>query len=916
MQNLFLTNYTETTFLDKIKENLRHCNSFCFSVSFIKKAGLILLYKDIEAAVERGCVGKIITSTYQNFTDIESLNSFFTLMGRCPNFQCHLDAESFHDSGYATLGYHSKGYLFEFDDHKELVIGSSNITRYALLKNIEWDVAVTDEELYDQAMEEFQEKWNSTYLLNAELIKEYTIKLNYAIERWDMDYSISSAKIKPNYMQKKALKELNRYRAVGVNRALTIASAGSGKTYLAAFDALNFNPRRLLYIVHEGSILKKSLETFQEVFGKDVSYGIYSGTSKESDADFVFATNITMCNTLDLFRKDEFDYIIIDECHHATAETYKKIIGYFEPEFLLGLTATPERLDNQDVFELFDHNVPYELRLRDAIANDLVVPFKYYGIRDQLIDYGLSGNDERRMIAQMAKEDHCDFIIEQIEKHRPNGKIKALAFCRNITHARMMSEALGEKYKTAYLTGRNDIGERVRAYNDLQSDTRELEILFTVDILNEGVDIPGVNMVLFLRPTESTTIFIQQLGRGLRKFTNKEYVTVLDFIGNSYKRSVQIAFALGSLAENFVMEKRLMAALVKDDFTALGLVDYGVEIHIDDLSKEEILEYIDKENFNAIKYLKQDYFNFKLYTNSEFYPKHMDYINNDCAPDLIRFMSVKTQGKKNCSYYNFLKGIGEENLPYFTDKQVDFINYLSGLLPLVRTHEYLIVKELMTGSKSYAELNDALGNAIENYSSVELDHALTYLKYVNTDNGKYYIPIKFDDQLLEYTEDLIDYGLTRYIIDNGESAGFKLWNNYRMDQVQLKLLQNPGNIMVGTYYYDDYVVIFASLKKDLDDADRLNYKDKFLQPDLFQWESMTNLPQTHLEKLTHSKYTHVFIRKVTSENGLVLPFTYVGKGRLTNPRKMPGGNGTYLFDIHMDNSLPDYLQYDFGLTKE
>lgn len=143
-----------------------------------------------------------------------------------------------------------------------------------------------------------------------------------------------------------------------------------------------------------------------------------------------------------------------DECHHATAETYKKIIGYFEPEFLLGLTATPERLDNQDVFELFDHNVPYELRLRDAIANDLVVPFKYFGIRDNLVDYGLTGNEERRMIAQMAKEDHCDFIAEQIEKHRPQGKLKALAFCRNVTHARMMCEALGERYHTAYLTGR------------------------------------------------------------------------------------------------------------------------------------------------------------------------------------------------------------------------------------------------------------------------------------------------------------------------------------------------------------------------------------------------------------------------------------------------------------------------------
>ena len=919
MEHQFLTNYTEITFLDKIKDNLRHCKSFDFSVSFIKKAGLVLLFKDIEAAVERGCKGRIITSTYQNFTDIESLKSFYALMGRCSNFQCHLDYESFHGTDYSTLGYHSKGYLFEFDDHRELVIGSSNITRYALLKNIEWDVSVKDyfvNGAYDDALKEFEEKWSATELLNAELIVKYAQRLSYAIERWDMDYDLSASKIKPNYMQKKALKELNRYRAIGVNRALTIASAGSGKTYLAAFDALNFNPKRLLYIVHEGSILRKSLETFQEVFGKNVSYGIYSGTSKQSDADFVFATNITMCKTLELFSKNEFDYIIIDECHHATAETYKKIIGYFEPEFLLGLTATPERLDNQDVFELFDHNVPYELRLRDAIANDLVVPFKYFGIRDKLVDYGLTGNEERRMIAQMAKEDHCDFIAEQIEKHRPQGKLKALAFCRNVTHARMMCEALGERYHTAYLTGRNDIGERVRAYNDLQNDAHNLEILFTVDILNEGVDIPGVNMVLFLRPTESTTIFIQQLGRGLRKYTNKEYVTVLDFIGNSYKRSVQIAFALGSLSENFVMEKRLLASLVKDDFTALGLADYGVEIHIDDLSKEEILEYIDKENFNSLKYLKQDYFNFKKYIGSEFYPRHVDYINNDCAPDLIRFMSIKTRGKKNCSYYNFLRGIGEENLPVFTEKQIDFINYLSGLLPLVRVHEYQIVKLLLDGPKTYQEIVMYLTETVQGFVLAELEHVLTYLQFVEKDKNILRLSVPMDDQLLEYVQDLIEYGLIRYVIDNGNETGFKLWLNYRMDQVQLKLLKNPGNIMVGTYYYDDYVVIFASLKKDLEEADKLNYKDKFLQPDLFQWESMTNLPQSHLEKLMKSTFAHVFIRKMTTENGLVLPFTYVGKGKMSNPRKTDGDNGTYLFDIHMENELPEYLQYDFGLTKE
>lgn len=280
-----------------------------------------------------------------------------------------------------TLGYHSKGYLFEYPDRKEVIVGSSNITRYALLKNIEWDIAVSegqDAVLFEEALKEFEDKWENTHPLNMDIINLYSNKLNFAIERWDMDYDLHKANIKPNFMQRKALKELNRYRAVGTERALVVAAAGSGKTYLAAFDALNFSPKRLLYIVHEGSILKKSLETFQDVFGNAVTYGIYNGEYKDIEADFLFATNVSMAKSLNLFpQKDYFDYIIVDECRHATAETYRNIINYFEPEFLLGLTATPERLDNQDVFELFDKNVPYELRLRDAIINDLVVPFKY-----------------------------------------------------------------------------------------------------------------------------------------------------------------------------------------------------------------------------------------------------------------------------------------------------------------------------------------------------------------------------------------------------------------------------------------------------------------------------------------------------------------------------------------------------------
>ncbi|SEQ08183.1 DUF3427 domain-containing protein [Butyrivibrio sp. TB] len=929
MNNLFLTNYTDQTFLDRIKDNLRRCTSFMFSVSFIKKAGLVLLIKDIDAALARGASGKLITSTYQNFTDVESLKSFYILMEKYDNFECHLDFNSFHDDGYMTIGYHSKGYYFEFADRAELIVGSSNITRYALLKNIEWDLVVSDDkdaDIFGQMLGEFRHKWDNTFTLDNDLITKYVNKLNFAIERWDMDYDRSSENVNPNYMQRKAMKELNRYRAMGIHKALIIAAAGSGKTYLAAFDARNFNPDRLLYIVHEGSILQKSLETFQEVFGSSKTYGVYNAEHTDLEADFLFAGNIKLSQSLELFSQDEFDYIILDECHHATRDTYRKIIDYFKPEFLIGLTATPERMDNEDVFELFEKNVPFELRLRDAIINDLVVPFHYYGIRDSLVNYGLSAKEERKMIAQLASEEHCEFIKEQIEAHRGSGKLKALVFCKNITHARMMSEELGEYYHTAYLTGKNSIGERIRAYNDLQSDTANLEILCTVDILNEGVDIPGCNMVIFLRPTESSTVFIQQLGRGLRKYEGKSYVTVLDFIGNSYKRSVQIAFAMGSLSENFVLEKKLMQSLVRDNFSALGLGQYGVDIHFDKESQKEIIEYIDRENFNSLTYLKQDYYNFKKYIGAEYAPRHMDYLNNDCAPDIMRFLQARIGGTKTGCYYAFLQGVDEEGLPSFSEDQISIIKYLSSLLPLVRPHEYIICKLLLEKeTSSDSEVRACLYGAVPGCTEDQIAHTLRFMLKkggLALKDDVYSLNASMDDQLREYISDLVSYGLTQYEITYKNSEKFLLWHSYRMDQVQLKMLKDPDHNQKGTYFYGDEAIVFASLKKEASIEERLAYKDKFLAPDMFQWECENNISNRDLQALRLCKYVHLFIRKTKDEHGITQPFIYVGEGQFSNERKQEKldsktgkNNVTYLYDIPMKTELPDYLRYDFGIAQ-
>lgn len=929
MKSCFYSNESEIKFIDRLKRNLDLCRSFCFSVSFIKRPGLRLLASNIEAAIARGAQGKVITSTYQNFTDIDSLQFFLRLQQQYPdNFSCHLDRECFRDLNGNTVGFHTKGYLFEFDDYQELLVGSSNITVYALLKNIEWDVSVVEEGeglTYTTAKAEFDSLWKRTLLLNQELIEEYKTRLYYSIERWDMDYDIANAEVKPNYMQRRALKELNRIRVMGAERALVVASAGSGKTFLAAFDALNFNPKRLLYIVHEGSILTKSFETFQKVFGSERSYGIYNGEYKEPDADFVFSTNVTMSNSLELFDRHIWDYIIIDECHHATAETYQKILRHFEPQFLLGITATPERMDGEDVFALFDKNVPYELRLRDAIINGLVVPFKYYGIRDELIEYGIAETKGHRFVELFSDEKHCDFIYKQIEAHRqPGQKLKALAFCRDISHAIRMCQAMEDFYPngTRYLTGKNSIGERVRAYKDLQDDSTELKILFTVDILNEGVDIPGVNMVLFLRPTDSQTIFIQQLGRGLRTYEGKKYVTVLDFIGNDYKRSVQIAFALGSLSENFVMEKKLVAALVVDDFKSIGLEEYGVEINLDDLSKKEILSFIENVNFNTKKYLGQDYLNFKKYISAARYPQHVDYLNNDYAPDLIKFMQSKIGAKKCASYYGFLKAIGEEDLPSFDERQESFIRYVSEMLPIVRPYEYLILQYLLEHAWK-VHLDEIRNNVMINviyYRPEVFEHALKYMLrngfFSITDGELVLKDVRTGVEFDEYMRDLLEYGLGKYDIDFYDAKPeelFHLWTSYRKTQVQQLLLNNPQDIMLGTKIYSGVVYIYVTVIKDASISEQLKYADGYIDPNTFQWETVANVSTNELNNLKNSKEAHLFVRKVDDEDGITLPFTYIGSGKMEYIDGSRKTNGAHLFRIAMNETAPEDIYFDFKL---
>lgn len=910
MRDEFLSN-VNTSFLNKIKSNLKKCKSFNFSVSFIKKAGLVLLEREIEEALERGAKGRIITSTYQNFTDIGSLEQFYNWQKEFDNFECHLDYECFGDNGF-----HTKGYLFEYDDSIEFIVGSSNITRFALLKNYEWNVSLISKdnlESYNDALIEFELIWDKTLELDTKLIEKYRLQLDYAIEKWDMDYvNAMDAKINPNSMQRKALRELRRYRDTGVKKALIISATGSGKTYLAAFDARNFGAKRLLYIVHRESILKDAKESFVKVFGAERTYGFYTGNENSLEADFIFATSNMLGRHLDSFKKDEFDYIIYDEVHHVVAETGKKIFEYFEPEFILGLTATPERMDNQDIFTLFDQNVPFELRLRDAINNDLVVPFHYYGIRDQLVDY--SSKDKMTIAKNIAEQNNIEFIKSQIEKYRkPGEKLKCIAFCTNIQSCRLMAEELYEEgYHTISLTGINDTGVRIKAFKDLQDENNLLEIICTVDILNEGVDIPQVNMILFLRPTESQTVFIQQLGRGLRKYPGKDYVTVLDFIGNNYDRAVQIAMALGTLGKTTYMEKAYLKEMIRTNFESLDIPE--VKIEIDDLSKEEIINFIDKTNFNSRVFLEKDYKNFKSYINNGSYPTHMDFLNSDVSPDLIRIIKSTFSGSKNKSYYNFLKKIDEDTIPMFDDKQIAFINNMEDLLPLARLDEYLIIEQAI---KEHTIDLKRIEGINEHITDKTLENAYNNLKSLDlVENNEINLTNIEDGEFKDYLLDTLNYGIVRYNREFGEYTGlFKLYRNYYKEQASRIMLKN-GILQKGTYYEDDIAYIFAGIKKG--EEGRLNYKDKFINNKIFQWESIANVSESEKEHLRNSKKVHLFIRKMESEDTVTLPYTYFGLGTFTNERDSyteedGKRHSTLLYDIVLDDEVPEDYYIDFEI---
>ena len=522
-------------------------------VSFLMESGVRMLLKELNHALNRGACVRILTGNYLGITQPSALYLIKHELKDRVDLRFYNEKER---------SFHPKSYIFHYSDHSEIYIGSSNISRSALTSGIEWNYrfsSLTDRYNYEKFFRTFEDLFeNHSILIDDERLREYSKNWHRPaaskdLDRYDESEIDTQYEVIPFYeprgAQIEALCALENTRAEGAAKALVLAATGVGKTALAAFDSKDYE--RVLFVAHREEILKQAAVTFQNIRGSN-EYGFFNGDTKCIDKPVIFASVSTLGNsrylTSDYFDPEYFQYLIIDEIHHGVTDQYKRIVEYFKPKFMLGLTATPERMDGRSIYEICDYNVPYEISLREAINKGMLVPFHYYGIYDDTTDYDglhlVKGHfDESELNKRFINnERRYDLIHKYYCKYRSH---QALGFCCSREHAEDMARAFSERGVPSIAVYSDAAGaysrDRNEAINMLKNG--KIKVIFSVDMFNEGVDITSVDMVLFLRPTESPVVFLQQLGRGLRRGRGKDYLNVLDFIGN-YEKAGNVRYYL------------------------------------------------------------------------------------------------------------------------------------------------------------------------------------------------------------------------------------------------------------------------------------------------------------------------------------------------------------------------------------
>ena len=598
--------------LSSIEDELLVCDRFQISVAFITMSGITPLLQTLRDLEKKNIQGEILTTNYLNFSEPKALEK----LNELKNITLKM-----YDVEAAEEGFHTKGYIFKREEIYRIIIGSSNLTSAALTRNREWNTKLISTEQGEVAQEivaEFNELWQSDYSLEFnefyEIYKEKykTIKDQQEIAKSDEIPSIEKYRLKPNNMQVGFITNLKKIVESGEERALLISATGTGKTYASAFAMRELGFKRVLFLVHRGQLARQTKKSYEKVFAKTVSMGLVGAGYREYGCDYVFATVQTLNRDTHLleYAPDEFDCIILDEAHHTSADTYQKVINYFKPRLWLGMTATPDKRDdlieNKNIYEIFNYQIAYEIRLQQAMEENMLCPFHYFGISDlsMLNDKDMKVKHiSERDFNQLTGDERVRHIIEQAQYYGYSGdRVKGLIFCSRIDESIRLSEkfnqilnpASGKYYRTIALNGNASEEERQEAFERLAMDEvqdcnmiQPLDYIFSVEILNEGVDIVEVNQVIMLRPTQSPIVFIQQLGRGLRKAEGKEYVVILDFIGN-YNNNFMIPIALSG--DRSYNPDTIRKYVISGNSSIPG----ASTVHFDEIAKDKIFSSIDK----------------------------------------------------------------------------------------------------------------------------------------------------------------------------------------------------------------------------------------------------------------------------------------------------------------------------------
>lgn len=885
--------------LSTILHELENCNQFFISVAFVTTSGVAAIINKLKELEDREIKGKILVSQYLNFTQPEALKRLLQFKNI--------------DLRIATTGNaHTKGYIFKSKDHYNLIVGSSNLTAQALSTNKEWNIKVSalDESgIVEKVLREFDSDFEKGTSVTAEyiLFYEQIYQSQFLLNRKSKLESITESQllISPNSMQVEALENLKKLRVQGKNKALIISATGTGKTYLSAFDAKAFNPKKLLFVVHRLTIAKDSQNTFRDVFGNDKTMGLYSGNQRDLDCDFVFSTiqTISKANHLDNFSKDHFDYIIIDETHRSGADSYLRLIEHFEPKFLLGMTATPERTDGNDIFQLFDHNIAYEIRLSRAMEEEMLSSFHYYGVIDLSIDN--IEVDNKSNFKFLVSSERVERIIEQAKFYgSDNGITRGLIFCSRKNEAVELSELFNARgFKTIALTGDSSEEERARSIEKLETDnlSEKLDYIFTVDIFNEGIDIPKINQIIMLRPTESAIIFIQQLGRGLRKVDGKGYLTVIDFIGN-YENNYLIPIALyGDTSYN----KDTLRKLITE---GSRMIPGASTINFDEITKERIFQSIDSANMQLFSDLKKDYnlLKFKLGRT----PMMMDFIEHG-SRDPFLFVDYAN------SYYNFIVKVEKAENSALSKQQVKLLELFSKEINnSKRLEESLILKllvdpgelsvkelkELVLKKYHYSISEETIKSCVSNLNFAfvreKKDGKMLSAKEIydldilSIHNGMFVFSSAFklhlsDDVFKRFLLDSVAYSIYEFDrlfdADNWRN-GFVLYRKYSRKDVFriLNVSENPVAQNVGGYLVspdNEHCPIFVNYHKEEHISESTKYEDEFVNNKEFDWMSKSNrtLSSNDVQSIlgqNESIRLPLFIKKNNDEG---IEFYYMGE---------------------------------------